>query len=223
MLASRAGSPLPDDRGYAVIWAGEESVSRAFDMEGAFNQLVVALAPGASEETVIHALDRALASYGGRGAYGRRDHPSHRFLEDELSQQRTTAVVLPVLFFGIAAFLLSIVMGRLVEAQREQVAALKALGYPAWPITLHYGKFVAVLCSLGSIIGIAGGFWMGMGMLATYRPFLRFPEMPFILPGWLLLLGVAASFAASFIGVVTALQNPDVACRRGITPRLRWA
>jgi putative ABC transport system permease protein len=207
VLASRPGSPLPDDRGYAVIWAGDEAVSRAFDMEGAFNQLVLALAPGASEQAVIDALDRALAPYGGRGAYGRRDHPSHRFLEDELSQQRTTAVLLPVLFFGIAAFLLSVVLGRLVEAQREQVAALKALGYPAWPITLHYAKFVAVLCFLGSMVGIAGGFWMGKGMLATYRPFLRFPEMPLVLPAWLLLLGVAASFAASFIGVVAALRG----------------
>ena len=207
VLASRAGSPLPDDRGYAVVWAGDEAVSRAYDMEGAFNQLVLSLAPGASEQAVIHALDRALAPYGGRGAYGRHDQPSHRFLEDELSQQRTTAVVLPVLFFGIAAFLLSVVLGRLVEAQREQVAALKALGYPAWPITLHYAKFVAALCSVGSMIGIAGGYWMGMGMLGTYRPFLRFPEMPFVFPGSLLLLGVAVSFAASFIGVGAALRR----------------
>ena len=190
-----------------MIWAGELAVSRAFDMEGAFNQLVLALAPGASEAAVIHALDRTLAPYGGRGAYGRHDHPSHRFLEDELSQQRTTAVVLPVLFFGVATFLLSVVLGRLVGAQREQIAALKALGYPAWPIALHYAKFVAALCALGSAIGIAGGFWLGKGMLATYRPFLRFPEMPFVLPGWLLLIGVTVSFAAAFIGVATALRR----------------
>ena len=112
---------------------------------------------------------------------------------------------MPVLFFGIAAFLLSVVLGRLVEAQREQVAALKALGYPAWPIALHYAKFVAALCALGSVIGVAGGGWMGVGMLATYRPFLRFPEMPFVLPGWLPLLGVAASFAAAFLGVAATL------------------
>ena len=168
---------------------------------------MLALAPGASEAAVIHALDRTLAPYGGRGAYGRPDHPSHRFLEDELSQQRTTAVVLPVLFFGVATFLLTVVLGRLVGAQREQIAALKALGYPAWPIALHYAKFVAALCALGSAIGIAGGFWLGKGMLATYRPFLRFPEMPFVLPGWLLLFGVTASFAAAFIGVVTALRR----------------
>ena len=53
VLASRSGTPLPDDRGFAVMWAGEEMVSRAFDMEGAFNQLIVALAPGASEAGVI--------------------------------------------------------------------------------------------------------------------------------------------------------------------------
>ena len=207
VLASRSGTPLPDDRGFAVLWASEEMVSRAFDMEGAFNQFVVALAPGASEAAVILALDRTLAPYGGLGAYARRDHPSHRFLEDELSQQRTTAVIMPVLFFVIAAFLLSVVLGRLVEAQREQIAALKALGYPAWPIALHYAKFVAALCALGSAIGVAGGAWMGVGMLATYRPFLRFPELRFVLPVWLPLLGVTASFAAAFLGVAAALRR----------------
>jgi putative ABC transport system permease protein len=102
VLATPPGNPLPDDRGFAVIWAGEEAVARAFDMEGAFNQLIVALAPGASQAAVIGELDRLLDGYGGRGAYGRRDQPSHRFLEDELTQQRSTAVIMPALFFGVA-------------------------------------------------------------------------------------------------------------------------
>ena len=207
VLATPPGNPLPDDRGFAVIWAGEEAVARAFDMEGAFNQLIVALAPGASDAAVIAELDRLLDGYGGRGAYGRRDQPSHRFLEDELTQQRSTAVIMPALFLGVAAFLLSVVLGRMVEAQREQVAALKALGYPAWPIALHFGKFAAVLSLLGSAIGGVAGAWMGAGMLSTYRPFFRFPETPFLMPAWALPLGVAASMAAALLGALGAVQR----------------
>ena len=106
-------------------------MARAFDMQGAFNEVVLTLAPGASEPAVIAELDRLLEPWGGRGAYGRRDQPSHRFLEDELAEQRTLAITVPLVFFGIAAFLLNVVLGRLVEAQREQIAALKALGYPS--------------------------------------------------------------------------------------------
>ena len=207
VFASRPGSPLPDDRGFAVLWASEEALARGFDMQGAFDQVVLALAPGASQAAVIDALDRMLEPYGGRGAYGRRDQPSHRLLEDELAQQRLTAVVVPLIFLGIAAFLLNVVLGRLVEAQREQVAALKALGYPSWPIALHYAKFVAVVCALGSAIGTAAGAWMGAGMLGSYRPFFRFPEMPYLLPAWLPLLGTGASLAAAFLGVLAALRR----------------
>jgi putative ABC transport system permease protein len=207
VFASRPGNPLPDDRGFAVLWGNQEAVGRAFDMEGAFNQVALALAPGASEAAVIDAVDRVLAPYGGRGAYGRRDQASHRFLEDELAQQRTTAVVVPLVFLGIAAFLLNVVLGRLVEAQREQIAALKALGYPSWPIALHYTKFVTVVCALGSVFGIAAGAWMGAGMLGSYQPFFRFPDLPYQLPAWLPLLGTAVSLGAGLMGVATALRR----------------
>ncbi|MFN9002603.1 MAG: ABC transporter permease [Alphaproteobacteria bacterium] len=205
IFTSRPGSPLPDDRGFVVLWANEEAVARAFDMQGAFNEAVLTLAPGASEPAVIEELDRLLLPWGARGAYGRRDQPSHRFLEDELAEQRTLAVTVPLIFFGIAAFLLNIVLGRMVDAQREQIAALKALGYPSFPIAAHYAKFVAVVCLLGSVLGILAGAWMGAGMLRNYQPFFRFPELPYLLPIWLPLLAAMVSFAVALLGVSAAL------------------
>ncbi|MFC3003515.1 ABC transporter permease [Falsiroseomonas tokyonensis] len=207
VFTSRPGSPLPDDRGYVLLFVNETAVARAFDMQGAFSELVLTLAPGASEPAVIAELDRLLQPWGGRGAHGRRDQPSHRFLEDELAEQRTLAVTVPLIFFGIAAFLLNVVLGRMVEAQREQVAALKALGYPSFPIAAHYAKFVAVVCGLGAALGVAAGAWMGEGMLGNYRPFFRFPEMPYLLPAWLPLLAAAASFAFALLGVLAALRR----------------
>ena len=64
------------------------------------------LAPGAVKASVINELDRLLADYGGIGAYDRRELPSNRFLEDELAEQETLSIVMPAVFFGIAAFLL---------------------------------------------------------------------------------------------------------------------
>ena len=129
VYASRPGNPLPDDRTLVVLWADEDAVAAAFDMQGAFNNLTVSLAPGGSTPSVIAALDRHLEPYGAPGAYERRDQPSHRFLSDELAEQRTLAIAVPMVFFAVAAFLLNVVLGRLVESQREQIAALKALGF----------------------------------------------------------------------------------------------
>lgn len=152
VFATRSALPLPDDRNFVVMWASEEAVASAFDMQGAFNDLIMTLAPGASLAQVRADVDRVLTPYGGIGAYGRSEQPSHRFLEDELAEQETLSIVMPAVFFGIAAFLLNVVLGRLVEAQREQIASLRALGYPNAPIMLHFFKLVSVIALLGGAL-----------------------------------------------------------------------
>jgi putative ABC transport system permease protein len=49
------------------------------------------------------------------------------------------AVVLPGVFLGVSAFLLSVLMGASSNTQRQQIAVLKAFGYRdlIWPSTTH--------------------------------------------------------------------------------------
>ena len=129
VYAIRAGDALPDDRQFGIVWISHSTLTSAFTMEGAFNNVILTLAPRASEPTVLTALDRLLAPYGGLGAYGRDQQLSHRFLTDEIRQQEVMATTMPPVFLAVAVFLLHVVLGRMVTGQREQIAALKALGY----------------------------------------------------------------------------------------------
>ena len=43
---------LPDNRRFGTLWMSERTVARAFDMKGAFNDVVVSLGPGASSKRV---------------------------------------------------------------------------------------------------------------------------------------------------------------------------
>ena len=122
VYAVKPGVPIPDDRFFAVLWVDRSTAEAAFDMKGAFNDLVVSLAPGADAKPVIAELDRLLEPYGSVGAVERRDQPSNRFLEDELNQQKTMSITIPIIFFGVAAFLLNAALGRQVAAQREQIS-----------------------------------------------------------------------------------------------------
>ena len=226
VYAVKPGLPIPDDRLFAVLWIDRSAAEAAFDMKGAFNDAVVSLAPGADPKPVIAELDRLLEPYGSIGAIERRDQPSNRFLEDELNQQRVMSTTIPFIFFGVAAFLLNVALGRLVAAQREQIAALKALGFPTAPLVRHYLKLVAVIVLLGSALGVAGGFVFGQAMIASYHGFFRLPVLAFELTPWSAAAGTAISFAAASLGVLTALRNvislaPAVAMRPAAPLRFR--
>src|SRR3954463_15467115 len=74
IFESRPGAALPDSRTYGIFWMPYKEVATAWDLYGAFNFVALTLAPGAGEKPVITAVDRLLQPYGGRGAYGRKDH-----------------------------------------------------------------------------------------------------------------------------------------------------
>lgn len=218
VYAVRPGVPLPDDRFFVIAWIDRAAAEAAFDMEGAFNDAAIKLAPGADSAEVIAELDRLLEPYGSVGAVARRDQVSHRFLEDELNQQKVMSVTIPFIFFGVAAFLLNIALGRLVLAQREHIATLKALGFPTLPIVLHYLKLVAVVVALGSVLGVAAGVLFGRAMILSYHDFFRFPSLDFELTAWSVVAGAAISLSAASLGVLTALRSvvalkPAVAMR----------
>ena len=84
IFESRPGTALPDNRTYGIFWMRYKELATAFDLDGAFNFVSLTLAPGAAERPVIAELDRLLTPYGGRGAYGRADHPSHIRVSDEI-------------------------------------------------------------------------------------------------------------------------------------------
>ena len=97
-------------------------------MDGAFNDLLLTLVPGTRPEEVGRSLDQLLRPYGGLGVYERREQLSHRYLEAEMTQLRQMALIYPLVFSGVAAFLLQLVMARLISAEREEIGLLKAFG-----------------------------------------------------------------------------------------------
>ena len=129
IYAIAPGAVFPDFERYGILWMARTPLAAAYDMDGAFNDVALSLEHGTVAASVIEALDRLLARYGGRGAYARADQLSHRFLTEELHGLKTMATVFPVIFLGVAAFLLNVVISRLVATQREQIAILKAFGY----------------------------------------------------------------------------------------------
>jgi len=205
IYASRGMNPLPDDRHFGVFWMPRRPLASATQMEGAFNQVNLLLKPGTSRSDVIRRLDEILDSYGGFGAYERKEQPSDSFISNEIEQQWVMATFVPGIFLGVAAFLVNVVIGRLVQTQREQIATLKAVGYSSTEVALHYGTMVTIIIVLGAVIGVGLGILFGKGMTKMYLDFFRFPSLDLMIPPYIPVSAIAVSLSASLAGGASVL------------------
>lgn len=201
------GGVWPDDQRYGVLWMDEEAVAAALDYRGAWNDLVVKLAPGANEAAFRDELDRVLARWGGTRAAPREDQISHRFVDEELRQLETQTFVVPLIFLGVAALILHMVLARLVESQREIVGLLKAVGYKNRELVLHYTGLAVVIVAAGGVLGVAGGVGLGGPMVGLYREYYRFDELSFALQPATVVAAFGMSLVAGVVGALVAVQR----------------
>ena len=204
IFAGLGGSP--DQRSFGVFWLERRALATAYNMEGAFNQVAVRLAPGASEGAVVDSLDRLLAPYGGSSAGGRDRQMSHMILNSEIKEQRVLGTVLPSIFLAVAGFLLNVVLSRRIATQREQVAALKALGYDNRVIGVHYLKLVLLIVALGVAIGLALGTALGHWFVGVYAEVFRFPELHYRVKPELILSAIGVALTAALLATLNAVR-----------------
>ncbi len=201
----RGADLLPDNQHFGVFWLNYDALAFAFDMDGAFNNVALTLAPKVETQAVINQLDEVLMRYGALGAQTRDEQISNRFLRNEFRQLKFLATIIPTMFLSIAAFLLNMVTGRLVALQREQIATLRAMGYSNWSIAFYYLKLVLVIVILGSILGVIFGAWMGKQMSLLYSEYFIFPHFPYILNPILPIIACTISLISSAAGALGAV------------------
>lgn len=201
------GQLVPDDRTFGILWFDRLTLEAGYDLKGAFNNLSVATMAGASQPDIISRIDAILAPYGGTGAYGRNDQLSHAFIQQELDQLWTIATLLPPIFLGVAAFLINMIMTRLIEREREQIGLLKAFGYSNRAVGWHYMKFTLAIAVLGALLGSAAGLTLGARMTTLYADYFRFPFLYFRTDLAIFLLSVGVAFTAAVGGTATAVMR----------------
>jgi putative ABC transport system permease protein len=178
-----------------------------FEMFGAFNDLTFTLAPNGNLSHAKKAIDRILENYGGLGAYGKDRLPSYSFLRDEFKQLKTTALMLPLIFLAVAAFLLHIVATRIISRQREQIASLKALGYTNTTTALHYVKLMLLISGSGALLGVAFGWYLGKSMTNLYGEYYRFPNLVHLFHPTVALTGLLIGALAGIVGTIFSVRR----------------
>jgi putative ABC transport system permease protein len=96
-------------------------------------------------------------------------------------------------------------VARLVSTQREQIAALKALGYPNRTIAAHYLKLVLIIVGAGFVLGIAIGDRLGTMFTGLYAEFFHFPTFEHRIAPWLLVTSGAITLSTAVLGTLNAI------------------
>ncbi len=222
VMQARPGALSPDYKRYAILWMGRDALGTAYDMKGAFNDLSLTLNKKADLGNVIRLVDSVLARYGGLGAYGREDQSSNRYLKYEFQALDMSARVFPAVFLLVAAFLLNVVINRVIGMQREQIGTLKAFGYGNRAIGLHYFKMVFIIVAAGSLVGILAGARLGKGLALIYMVFYRFPYLIRHLDAYstiaVVLITACSAFVATFAAVRRAVVAPPAEAMRPLPP-----
>jgi putative ABC transport system permease protein len=203
----RPGELFPDRRRFGIFWMNTSSLAPAFNMDGGFNDVSIALARGASAPEVIAAVDRLLEPYGGLGAVPQSQQISAWTLENELSQLQMFGFITPLIFLGVAAFILNVALTRALTLQRAQIAALKALGFSNGEIAWHYIKWGLVIAAAGAVMGIAGGAWLGSGMIALYNNYFRFPILDYRMSSDVAVESILGALVVAALGAWSAVRR----------------
>jgi putative ABC transport system permease protein len=199
------GEIIPDDRRFGILWMDQRALASAFDMEGGFNDAALKLMPGANAVDVVARVDRLLEPYGGVGAIPRALQFSHWTLSSELQQLQSFGVMIPLIFFGVAAFILNIALARALTLQRPQIASLKALGYTNLELVWHYLKWALLIASAGALVGTGAGTWLGAQFIQLYNVYFRFPSLDYRLSLGVTLAAVAMSLCVAGLGALVAV------------------
>lgn len=220
------GDMVPDERRFGIFFMSQKVLSAIYDLDGAFNNAIVTTRKDAELKSIVEELDALLELYGGTGAIERDDQTSHAFLDAELSQLRGMATVIPPVFLFISAFLVNMILSRLIALEREQIGLLKAVGYSNIAVGWHYAKLVVAICFVGILLGSAAGTWLGRGMTRLYGEFFSFPFLVFSQGADLYVIASLVTIASALLGATNAIWTtvalpPAVAMRPPAPTRYR--
>lgn len=198
------GALMPDNAGFGVLWLPEADMAAAFDMAGAVNHLAFRLSHDAFVPDILDQIDTLLDPYGGLGAYGRDRQLSDSFVSTEINQLRAMATVVPPVFFAISAFLVGMVMSRIVMLDRAQIGLLKALGYADGRIAQHYLLLAGLIAMIAVGLGWGAGGLLARAMAGQYAQFFDFPYLIFRVPAWVYGASGMAALATTMAGALRA-------------------
>lgn len=151
---------------------------------------------------------------------------NYGFVSYDQNAQRMTnlARMFPVIFYLVAALVCLTTMTRMVEEERTQIGAIKAMGYGTWSIAAKYLIYGALAALIGSVLGAAIGTvlfpWI---IFSSYDIMYDLPKLS-LLVNWPLCLaatavGLSVTVGATLWAMLSTARQTPAALLRPRAPR----
>ncbi|MBK5252349.1 MAG: FtsX-like permease family protein [Peptostreptococcaceae bacterium] len=166
---------LPQPSKYGIFYVSEEFAQQAFGYSKSYNEVLIKLKNPEEDGIFKDELEKVLERYGVRRIVRREDHVSNRVVSEEIRGARQMAKAIPLVFLGVAAAIIAIMISRMVKNDRTSIGVLKAIGYSNRDILLHYTEHAFIIGAIGSIIGVLAGYLFSGPMANMYQEYYRIP------------------------------------------------
>lgn len=169
------GELMPDSKRFGIIYIKKSFGQGIFDFNGSINNACILLESGGDLKHAKDDIKNDLKSLGVMGVIDREEQISNKMLEEEIRGLKSTGSAFPVIFFIVAAVIIYIMMGRMVENQRTQIGVLKALGFLNLQVLYHYLSYSVFIAITGSAVGSLLGMYLGAAFTKLENMYFNLP------------------------------------------------
>lgn len=166
---------MPDSKKFGIIYVKSSFGQSIFGFESSINNASILLQNGVELEDAKDDIERHLKNYGVTGIIDKDDQISNSMLSTEMEGLESMGSAFPIVFFIVAAVIIYIMMGRMVENQRTQIGILKALGFTDMQVLFHYLSYSIFIAVTGSILGSIFGMYLGAGLTKLENMYFHLP------------------------------------------------
>jgi len=79
---------------------------------------------------------------------------------EDLGAMNSLANLFSGILLAISAFIIFVVLSRIIDRKRHEIGTLRAMGFSKWSIFSHYIYFSCIIAIIGAVISIPLGFWL---------------------------------------------------------------
>ncbi len=156
--------------------------------------------------------------------FSRSYNPGYTGFGQDADRMANLASVLPIIFFLVAALVCLTTMTRMVEEQRVQIGALKALGYSRLAISWKYIGYGLLPSLVGGVLGLVIGYILFPKMIfMAYQIMYQMPDIELHAYTDISLFSVLAAVACTTVATLWAclatLRETPASLMRPRTPK----